>query len=106
MLVVKEGRGKPLRIPRPVVGTKAPGALASAVTVGWPSVSRRHWRNFRADRWRSHAVVSGSNRQETRWWRSLGCRVDLWSGSMSREESMDSRSVAGAHEMVYGMLGV
>ena len=52
VLVVKVGRGKPLRIPRPVGATKAPSALVSAltVTVGWPSVSRRHWRNLRAER--------------------------------------------------------
>jgi len=77
VFVVKVGRGKPLRIPRPVGGTKAPGALASAVTVGWPIVSRRHWRNFRADRWRSHAVVSGSKRRKTRKLRSLGCRLKV-----------------------------
>ncbi len=66
VFVVKVGSGKPLRMPRPVGGTKAPELLESAVTVGWPSVSRRHWRNLRADRWRSQTVVSGSKSRETR----------------------------------------
>lgn len=61
VVVVKVGSGKAFSMPRPF-----PVVLDVAVTVGWPKVSRRHWRNLRAERWRSQAVVSGSKSMRMR----------------------------------------
>lgn len=69
VVVVKVGRGKPFRMPRPLLLL-----LDVLVTVGRPKVSRRHWRNLRAERWRSQAVVLGSKIRRTKWRRLLGDR--------------------------------